>query len=266
MTDPRIDSLAHVLIHHSLQLRKGDLFILNSGPTAAPLVKAVYNEAIQTGAHTHVRIGLEGLTELFYKHATPSQLRYISPLALHEIKTITAQLTIISEENTKALTHVDPKKMATVSHSHQKLSQIFLTRAAKHQLRWCLTLYPTNAAAQDAEMSLTDYEDFVYTAAHVTTKNPLRYWRAMQRKQEKIKTMLNKKKTFHILAKDTDLTLSTAGRKWISCYGRENFPDGEIFTGPVETSADGHIRYSFPISHGGREVHDVALTFSKERS
>ncbi len=263
MTDPRIDSLAHVLVHHSLQLRKGDLFILNSGPSAAPLVKAVYNEAIQTGAHTHVRIGLEGLTELFYKHAAPSQLRYISPLALHEIKTITAQLTIISEENTKALTHVDPKKMATVSHSHQKLSQIFLTRAARHQLRWCLTLYPTNAAAQDAEMSLADYEDFVYTAAHVTTKNPLRYWRAMQRKQEKIKTMLDKKKAFHILAKDTDLTLSTAGRKWISCYGRENFPDGEIFTGPVETSADGHIRYSFPISHGGREVHDVALTFSK---
>jgi aminopeptidase len=85
----------------------------------------------------------------------------------------------------------------------------------------------------------------------------------MQRKQEKIKTMLDKKKTFHILAKDTDLSLSTASRKWISCYGRENFPDGEIFTGPQETSADGHIRYSFPASHGGREVDDVTLTFKK---
>jgi len=265
MTDPRIEKLASVLVHHSLRLRKGDLFVINSGHSAAPLVTAVYRQALDAGAHTHVHIGLEGLNEVFFKHASPQQLRYVSPLALHEIKTITAQLTIISEENTKALTHVDPKKMATVSHSHQKLSQIFLNRAARQQLRWCLTLYPTNAAAQDAEMSLDEYEAFVYDAAHVTAQNPLRYWRAMQRRQEKIKALLDKKKTFHILANDTDLTLSTAGRKWISCYGRENFPDGEIFTGPQETSAEGHIRYSFPVCHGGREVHDVVLTFAKGR-
>jgi aminopeptidase len=153
--------------------------------------------------------------------------------------------------------------MAVVSQSHQKLSQIFLNRAAKQQLRWCLTLYPTNAAAQDADMSLDEYEEFVYNAAHVTSPSPIRYWKTMQRKQEKIKAFLDSKKTFHILAKDTDLTLSTAGRKWISCFGRENFPDGEVFTGPQESSAEGHIRYSFPISHGGREVHDVALTFKK---
>jgi aminopeptidase len=263
MNDPRIDKLATILVHHSLRLHQGDLFVINSGPSAAPLVKAVYQQALEAGAHTHVRIGLEGLNEVFYKHARAQQLKYVSPLALHEIKTITAQLSIISEENTKALTHVDPKKMATVSQSHQKLSQIFLNRAAKQQLRWCLTLYPTNAAAQDADMSLDEYEQFVYNAAHVTSQSPIRYWKTMQRKQEKIKTLLDKKKTFHIIAKDTDLTLSTAGRTWISCFGRENFPDGEVFTGPQEASAEGHIRYSFPLSYGGREVHDVALTFKK---
>jgi aminopeptidase len=263
MNDPRIDTLATILVKHSLQLKKGDLFIIRSAPTAAPLVTAVYLQAIKAGAHAHVHLGLEGLPELFYKHASPHQLRYVSPLSLYEIKNATAQLSIISEDNTKALTHVDPKKIATVSLAHQHLNRIFLERAAKHQLRWCLTQYPTNAAAQDADMSLDEYEDFLFTAAHATATQPLRYWKAMYTRQEKIRRQLNTKKTFHITGTDTDLTLSTKGRKWINCYGRENFPDGEVFTGPIETSADGHIRYSFPISHGGREVHDVTLTFQK---
>ena len=263
MIDPRMERLAGVLVKHSLRLRTGDLFIIRSGPSAAPLVKAVYSQAIKAGAHTHVHLGLDDLPEIFYKNASPRQLRYVSPLSLYEIKNATAQLSIISEENTKALTHVDPKKMATVSHANQRITRIFLERAAKQQLRWCITQYPTNAAAQDADMSLDEYEAFLFDAAHVTAKQPLRYWNSMYTKQEKIKHVLESKKTFHITAKDTDLKLTTTGRKWINCYGRENFPDGEVFTGPIETSADGHIRYSFPISYGGREVHDVALTFSK---
>ncbi len=263
MIDPRMETLADILVRHSLRLRAGDLFIIRSGPSAAPLVKAVYQQAIKAGANTHVHLGLDGLSELFYKYASPRQLRYVSPLSLYEIKNATAQLSIISEENTKALTHVDPKKIAMVSLAHQRVSRIFLERAAKQELRWCLTQYPTNAAAQDADMSLDEYEQFLFDAAHATAKQPLRYWKTMYTKQEKIKRLLDSKTTFRITAKDTDLTLKTTGRTWINCYGRENFPDGEVFTGPIETSADGHIRYSFPISHGGREVHDVTLTFSK---
>ena len=263
MNDPRINTLARILVKHSLQLKPGDLFIIRSAPSAAPLVKAVYLHALKAGAHTHVHLGLDDLPELFYKHASPKQLRYQSPLSLYEIQHADAQLSIISEDNTKNLTHVDPKKMAAVSLANQRITRIFLERAAKGQLRWCLTQYPTNAAAQDADMSLTEYEDFLFQAAHATTQNPLRYWKTMQNKQEKIKQHLDKKTTFHITAKDTDLTLSTKGRTWINCFGRENFPDGEVFTGPVETSAEGHITYSFPISHGGREVHNVSLTFTK---
>jgi len=124
-------------------------------------------------------------------------------------------------------------------------------------------MYPTNASAQDAEMSLSDYEDFIFNAAHVDEKNPIQYWRNVERKQEKIKRLLDTVKILHVYANDTDLSISVSKRKWINCHGKENFPDGEVFTGPVENSAEGFIRYSFPASHGGREVDDIKLWFSK---
>ena len=145
----------------------------------------------------------------------------------------------------------------------QKIHEIFLNRAAKQELRWCITQYPTQSSAQDAEMSLAEYENFVFHAAHVQAKDPIQYWRTVHRDQEKIRTFLNKKKILHVIAKDTDLTVSVAGRTWINCSGRENFPDGEVFTGPTETSAEGHISYSFPGSYNGREVNDIELYFKK---
>ena len=112
-------------------------------------------------------------------------------------------------------------------------------------------------------MSLTNYEDFVFDAAHVHVKDPINYWRTVDKEQEQIRKMLDTKKTLHVLSKDTDLTVSVAGRKWINCSGKENFPDGEVFTGPEETKTEGHISYSFPGSYNGREVDDIQLWFKK---
>ena len=187
----------------------------------------------------------------------------MSPIGKFEIENINARLTILSPENTRNLTNVDPKKQAISGATQQKIHQIFLERAAKKELRWCLTQYPTNAAAQDAEMSLEEYENFVFKAVHVEAKDPIGYWKKMYTSQERIRSLLETKKTLHVVARDTDLTVSVAGRKWINCHGKENFPDGEVFTGPREKSAEGHIRYSFPASHGGREVEDIRLWFQK---
>ena len=112
-------------------------------------------------------------------------------------------------------------------------------------------------------MSITEYEDFIFKAAHVEKKTPIQYWKNVYKKQERIKKILEKKKKLHIIAKDTDLTISVYGRKWINCYGKENFPDGEIFTGPVENSAEGNISYSFPAAYGGRLVENIKLWFKR---
>ena len=263
MMDKRLEKLATILTRYSLQLKKNDLFVISGGHLAAPLIKEVYTQAIKIGAHPFTHIGIDGLAEIYYQNASDHQLKYVSPLSKFEVEHIDASLSIISPENTRNMTNIDPKKQAVSSLAHQQIHRIFLDRAAKKQLRWCVTQYPTQASAQDAEMSLADYEDFVFDAAHVHAKDPIKYWRTVQKDQEKIRTFLNKTKNLHVIAQDTDLRVSVAGRKWINCAGTENFPDGEVFTGPIETSAEGHISYSFPGSYNGREVNDIQLWFKK---
>jgi aminopeptidase len=263
MIDNRLEKLATILTRYSLNLKKNDLFRISGSYLAAPLIQEVYRQAVKLGAHPFTHIGIDGLSEIFYLHASEQQLTYVSPLSKFEIERIDASLSIISPENTRDMTNIDPKKQAMSSAAHYQIHEIFMNRAAKKDLRWCITQYPTQAQAQDAEMSLADYEDFIFNAAHVQAKDPINYWRTVHRDQEKIRSFLNKKKIVHVIAKDTDLKLSVAGRKWINCSGRENFPDGEVFTGPIETSAEGHISYSFPGSYNGREVNDIELWFKK---
>jgi aminopeptidase len=263
MIDSRLRTLATILIKHSLSIKKNDLFLISGNPVASPLIKEVYRQALKSGAHPFIRLGLDGLAEVFYQQASEQQLKYVSPISMFEIENIDARLSIISPKNTKSMTNVDPNKQVTTSVAHKEIHDIFLKRAAEKQLRWCVTQYPTNASAQDAEMSLEEYEDFIFSAAHVQEPKPIQYWKTVFKKQEKIKKILDSKKHIKVVASDTDLTLSVEGRTWINCYGKENFPDGEIFTGPRETSLEGYIRYSFPISYGGREVDGVQLWFKK---
>jgi aminopeptidase len=263
MIDRRLEKLATILVRHSVDLRKDDLFVISGSSLAAPLIREVYRQAIEVGAHPFTHVGIDGLAEIYYQHSSDRQLKYVSPLSKFEIEHIDASLSIISPENTRNMTGIDPKKQAISSIAHQQLHTIFLERAAKKELRWCVTQYPTQASAQDAEMSLAEYEQFIFNAAHVDAKDPIKYWRTVHTEQEKVRKLLQTKKTLHVLAKDTDLTVSVKGRKWINCAGKENFPDGEVFTGPVESSAEGTISYSFPGSHGGREVDDIQLTFKK---
>jgi aminopeptidase len=263
MIDKRLENLATILTRYSLNLKKNDLFVISGSHLAAPLIKEVYRQAIKMGAHPFTHIGIDGLAEIYYQHSSDQQLKYVSPLSKFEIEQIDASLSIISPENTRNMTNIDPKKQAISNTAHHQIHQTFLERAAKKELRWCITLYPTQSSAQDAEMSLADYEDFVFNAAHVQAKDPIQYWQTVHTEQEKIRKLLSTKKNLHVLAKDTDLRVSVAGRTWINCSGKENFPDGEVFTGPVETSAEGYISYSFPGSYNGREVNDIKLWFKK---
>jgi aminopeptidase len=263
MIDKRLEKLATILVRYSLGLKKNDLFRISGSYLAAPLIQEVYLQAVKIGAHPFTHIGIDGLAESFYKYSSEQQLKYVSPLSKLEIERIDASLSIISPENTRNMTHIDPKKQAISSVAHQEIHRIFLNRAAKKQLRWCITQYPTQSSAQDAEMSLADYEDFIFKAAHVQAKEPIAYWISVHKEQEKIRKLLNTKKHLHVFAKDTDLRVSVSGRKWINCSGKENFPDGEVFTGPIENSAEGHISYSFPGSYSGREVNDIQLHFKK---
>ena len=263
--DKRLEILAKVLIDYSIDLKAGQLLKIKAEPISAPLIKAVYEEAIRKGAYVFTEINLIDLAETFFKHSNDEQLKYISPLRQFETEKIDAYVGIWGTTNTKYLSGVDPKRQQMFSKASEPIMNRFFQRAAEGALKWVGTQFPTEAEAQDAQMSLSDYEDFVFKADHLHEDDPITYWRGIEKEQARWVEILNQVERIRLRAEGTDLTLGVKGRKWINCCGKENFPDGEIFTTPIETSVDGAVRFSYPAFYVGREADGVQLTFKNGR-
>lgn len=261
MADPRVETVARILVDYSVDVQPNQLVRINGAPEGAPLILAVYQKTLEHGAHPFLQIGLEEAEELLYAYASDAQLDYVPPFMTQMIEQIDVSIAIWTDANTKRLTNADPAKQSRRAAAMRPLSDRLLERAARKELRWTGTLYPTQASAQDAEMSLREFEDFVYKACLVHEPDPVDAWREISKKQQRVVDWLNKARQIHVVGPDTDLSLEVGGRTWVNCDGHENFPDGEIFTGPIENSVNGHIRYSYPACAYGREVEDVRLQF-----
>lgn len=261
--DPRYTKFAEVLVDYCLDVQKGDLFQINAPAQAEPLVTEVYRAALKAGGHPFVRTGVPGLDEVFLKTAKKHQLEHVSLIAEFTIEKIDKLLNIRAASNTKALANVDPQKQSTARAAHKNIFEKFMERSAAGELAWCGTQFPCQASAQDAEMSLPEYEDFVLRACLVHRKDPSAAWRAVHRQQAVLCKALDRRKTVRVVSKGTDISMSVLGRTWINSDGKKNMPSGEIFTSPVEDSVEGIISFSFPACYSGREAHGVKLTFRK---
>lgn len=265
MRDQRIEKLANVLVTYSVGVKKNDLVRVSGSTVALPLIRAVYREVLRAGGHPLLRMSDDECADIFYAEASSKQLGYLNPLAMQEIETIDCTIGIWGDENTKSMSRVDPTRQAAVSQARKPIMETFLKRAArkgKQKLRWTGTQFPCQAAAQDAERSLAEYEEFVFGAGLLDRKDPAAEWRKISERQQKLADYLNKAREIRFRTPaGTDLRLGVKGRRWINCDGHENFPDGEVFTGPIEDATEGVVVYSFPAVHGGREVHDIRLTF-----
>lgn len=261
MGDIRLQRLANVLVNYSLALKKGDRLAIQGEAIAAPLIREVVRESIRVGARPETFVAIPGVREILLREGSDEQLSYIPATQRLVIEQYEATLGLLSSENTKELSNIDPARLALAQQAARSLSETFMKRHADRSLRWCGTIYPTNGYAQDAEMSLSDFEDFVYRACFLDDENPVARWQELSRQQERLVQWLKGKRTVHLLGQDTDLTLSIAGRIFMNGDGHYNFPDGEFFTGPVEDAVNGYIRFSFPASFNGRPVEDVRLRF-----
>ncbi len=263
MYDERIGKIAEILVRYSLNVQPGENVIIRSTPLAEPLIKAAYREILRAGGHPLLEITFSDMDEIFFKEASEDQLRYISPLRRWVVENMDAVLTIMASSNTKALSNVDPARVAMHRQAMEPLSTRFLERAAEGSLKWTLTLFPTPAYAQDADMSLAEFTEFVFNASLPDPADPIGYWRRVSEYQARVVDWLSQKDEIHVVAPGTDLRLRVKGRTWISADGRHNFPDGEVFTAPIEDSVEGHITFSYPAVYQGREVEGVQLWFEK---
>jgi aminopeptidase len=262
VADPRVERLADVVVSYSTDVRPGDLVVLDASALAAPLVRETYRRVLAAGGHPDVRIAVDGALEALMKEGNDEQLGWLSPARTEEIERADVRMVFDSDFNTRALTGVDPARQAIAHRARKRIGDRLFERAANGELRWLVTLYPTNAAAQDAGMSLGEYEEFVFRAGFLDRDDPVAEWRAFGDRLQRLADRLGEKRQLRVVADGTDLTLGVEGRTWIASRGRENFPDGEVFTGPVETSVEGEIAFTFPASFHGRVIEGVKLRFS----
>ena len=261
MADPRISRMAEVLVHYSLRLKKGDRMLIKAPYMALPLVQECYRVALEAGAHPEVHTLVEGLDELFFKYGSDHQFDALSPRELVVAREYQAYLVIWGDYNTKQLSGVDPQKIRRTRRARAEFERIFDERTLKGELNWCGTQFPTHADAQEASMGLFEYEDFVYNACLLDKADPVAEWRKIDATQAKITKYLDTKKQFAFRLRITDLTFMAEGRKWVNCSGQNNFPDGEVFTSPIENTVNGKIRFSFPGIYAGRAIEDIRLEF-----
>jgi len=253
--------MADVLVGFCAAVREGDLVTLESTTLAAPLLRVLYHRVLEAGAQPLPRIALEGLTDNLLRFGNDEQLAWVNPARKDDIESVDVRIALEAPSNTKRLSNVAPARQARYERSAEPLRNRYLERAAAGELRWVLSAYPTEAAAQDASMSLPEYEDFVFGAAFLDDPDPVARWQEFGERLDRLARFLMTKREFRIVGDGTDLRLVTEGRTWVPSNGRENFPDGEVFTGPVETSAEGEIRFTYPAVFNAREVDDVRLRF-----
>ena len=262
MEDVRIQRLADLITGYSLGVRSGDMVRLDGGAVAFPLVVALYRSVLKRGAHAYPHIAVDGLAEILLEEGSDEQVEWVSPLERNEIDLVDALVTIWGDVNTRALSGVDPARRGRQLATRRELRERRFARIEAGELRWVGTLFPTNAHAQDAGMSLGEYERFVYRACHCEDgEDAAAHWQATAAGLEAVARSFEAVRELRVVGPDTDLTLGVAGRPWVAADGHLNMPDGEIFTSPVETETRGEIRFQFPAIYEGREVEDVRLRF-----
>jgi aminopeptidase len=261
MIDYRVANLAKILVGYSTNVAEGDTCLIEGPTTAEPLVAAVYEEVLKAGGNPIVSLQLERQAATFYREASDAQLQYVSPLSEWAAEECDVRIAIGADTNTRELSQVAPERQTLRQQATRHLMKSMMARSAEGSHRWVYTIFPTNAYASDAEMSMGDFEDFYFRACLATDDDPLGAWKRVSAECHRLAEWIEGHEEVRVVAEGTDLRLGIAGRHFIACDGDHNMPDGEFFTGPIEDSVEGEVTFSLPSVIGGREVAGVRLRF-----
>lgn len=262
MADIRIEKLAKILVDHSTDIQPGDRVAIEATTAAAPLVSALYKRILERGGHPHLLLDLPEQDEIFFKVANDDQLAFAPTFRKLAYDQFESRIRINSLTNTRALSEVDPVKQKKRTATLSPILEAQMRRGAENKFKWVSTLYPTEGFAMEAEMSLRSFEDFVFNACHTQEDDPVAYWKSIEQKQSRMLATLQGHDRVELHGPNVDLSLSVKGRTFINSFGTHNMPDGELFTGPVEDSVNGWVRYTYPAITNGILVDGVELTFA----
>ena len=265
MTDTRVEKLARILIDHSAHVGPGDRVAIEAYTVAEPLVRELFELTLKRGGFPHLLMHIPEEEEIFYSLASDQQLDFTPTFQKLVADDFDVYIRARSEPNTRALSSVDPLRQARFQKAMAQVRNTMMRRGGEKSLRWVLAQYPTQAYAMEAEMGLREYSDFVYAACHADadTQDPVAYWRGVQEQQAEIVKRIEGHDRVQVRGPHVDLSLSIQGRTFRNSSGQHNMPDGEIYTGPVEDSVQGWVRYTYPAVTQGRVVTGIELKFEQ---
>ena len=265
MADPRIEKFAQILVDHSARIQPGDRVAIEATTAAEPLVRALCATLLERGAAPHLLLELPDQDEILFAHASDEQLDAIPTFRKLAYDQFESRIRIHSATNPRALSGTDPLRQKRRQKALAPILEAQMRRGADRSFKWVTTLFPTEGLAMEAETSLKKFEDFVFHAVHADDADPIGYWKQVEAGQNQIIQLLEGHDQVSLRGPNVDLSLSVKGRKFVNGAGLNNMPDGEIFTGPVEDSINGWVRYSFPAIYSGQMVDGVELTFTNGR-
>lgn len=263
MTDTRIQHLARTLVNYSIRVQKNDRIAIMGSVDAEPLIREVGREILRAGGHPMPVVQLSDWNYLFMSEANEEQLSFVNPFFKMVNEEFEGLVMIRSDLNTREMTNIDPKRHGIQAKAFAPIMETYMKRSASGEFRWVITAFPTHALAQDAHMSLEEFEDFVYKATFADTDDAVAAWKNIHDEQQTLVDWLAGKKEVHAIGPNVDLKVSIEGRRFKNSDGDRNMPSGEIFTSPIEDSAEGWYRGSYPAIHSGQEVLGVKLTFKE---
>ncbi|MFZ5878179.1 MAG: aminopeptidase [Chloroflexota bacterium] len=271
MADIRVQKFAKVLVEHSARIVPGDRVLIEATTAAEPLIRELYIQILEKGGIPHPMIALPGMMpfsqdDLYVTYAkTDAQLEFVPTFYKLAYDQFESRIRIHSATNTRGSSNLDPVKGGKRGKALSAITEAQFRRGAEGTLKWVTTQYPTEAYAQDANMSLEEYEDFVFGAVHTNEDDPIAFWQSVKDKQQVAVDYMKGKSQVILRGPNVELSLSVKGRTFMNSYGTFNMPDGEIYTGPVEDSVDGWVKFTYPANYGGVSVEDAEVTFSKGR-
>ncbi len=265
MSDIRVQRLAKVLVEHSARVKSGDRILIEGTTAAIPLIRELYRQILEKGGHPHVEISFPEQEYLLHRYGNDEQLDFVPTFRLLAYEQFEGRIRIHSSTNTRGLGGIDPSRLQRRQKALGVITEVQMRRGAEGSFKWVTTLFPTEAYAQDAGMSLSEYTDFVFRACHADDPDPIAYWRNLEARQQKAIDWLMGKSQVVLRGPNVDLTLSIRGRRFMNSVGVYNMPDGEIYTGPVEDSVNGWVRFTYPAIYNGVAVEGAELIFSNGR-
>lgn len=270
MSDSRVQKFAKVLVEHSTQVAPGDRILIEATTAAEPLVRELFIQIMEKGGHPHPMIAFPGMMpfsqdEFYLTYANENQLDFVPTFYKLAYDQFEGRIRIHSSTNTHGTTSINPAKVQRRNRATSPITEAQMRRGGEGRFKWVTTLYPTDAYAQDASMSLKEYEDFVFGAVHTNEDDPITFWKSTATGQQKAIDFLADKHLVTLRGPNVDLTLSIQGRKFNNSTGTHNMPDGEIYTGPVEDSVNGWVKFTYPAIYQGVAVEGAELTFNRGR-